>query len=34
MGEVVSGMGAVGTWWSGLNREVVSLKGGLLRQLN
>ena len=31
IGFTVAGIGAVGTWWSSLNREVVSLQGGLIR---
>ena len=30
--SLVAGIGAVGTWWSG--REVVSLQGGLIRQVS
>ena len=26
--SLVAGIGAVGTWWSGLNREVISLQVG------
>ena len=31
MGFSVAGIGAVGTWWSGLNGEMVSLQGRLIR---